>query len=276
MECSPSPEFLAAIKGSKGDRGGLGIRGLKGSRGPYGNFGPSGPQGRKGEKGGMGPSGRNGEIGLAGPKGEPGKEGLNSNEFLEWKRGVDNELKSLRKMVYDFGSCCTRTPYLPPHLSNREPEECLLVYKNRCFNLTGSKDGPNKTWKQYVDDCESMGGAAANIYDPVHYNLTTNAIRTSRLPHNTRLLLGMRYNVFRRQLLFHNGTAVNFDLPWIPGTPTTHPTHTIIQVLVRSNPYSHDQGLFNRAGHIERPFGLCEFAVKEAEGNTDSGSRTMS
>lgn len=52
------------------------------------------------------------------------------------------------------------------------------------------------TWKQYVDGCESLGGAAANIYDPIHYNLTIDAIRISRLPHSTHLFLGMRYNIF--------------------------------------------------------------------------------
>lgn len=96
MECSPPPEFLARMKGSKGERGSVGIRGPKGSQGPYGNFGPLGPQGRKGEKGDMGFTGSKGEIGLTGPKGEPGNEVFNSDEFLEWKRQMEDELKSLR------------------------------------------------------------------------------------------------------------------------------------------------------------------------------------
>lgn len=279
LSCSPAPDSdFSSMKGEKGDQGDFGLEGPKGDRGPYGNFGPQGPRGRKGEKGDAGPTGEKGETGLVGapgPKGEPGEREVDLIEFEDYKQDMEERLQMLEKNLKELQSCCSRqptiinvVPTLPPHLSDRDPKECILTYKNRCFNLTGQRD-VERTWEQYVNDCERLGGTAANIYDSYHFNLTTEAIRTARLPHSTHLMLGMRFDVFKQQLLFHNGTAAHFEVPWRPQTPTRHPTHTTIQLYVRANPYAAGQGMYNRAGNHVRAFGLCEFAIKD---DSESGS----
>lgn len=62
-------EWLASLKGPKGDTGAAGPKGEQGIQGPKGDTGLTGPQG---EQGNQGPKG---EQGIQGPKGDPGSDG---------------------------------------------------------------------------------------------------------------------------------------------------------------------------------------------------------
>ena len=69
-------EWLASLKGEKGDQGPKGEPGEQGVQGPKGEPGEQGIQGPKGdpgEQGIQGPKGNPGEQGIQGPKGDPGK-----------------------------------------------------------------------------------------------------------------------------------------------------------------------------------------------------------
>ena len=72
-------EWLASLKGEKGDQGPKGEPGEPGKQGPKGDPGEQGlqgPKGNPGEQGLQGPKGDPGEPGKQGPKGEPGEQGL--------------------------------------------------------------------------------------------------------------------------------------------------------------------------------------------------------
>ena len=72
-------EFIASLKGAKGDQGPIGpqgLAGIEGPRGPQGLKGDQGPIGPKGEQGIQGPKGEQGIQGLQGPKGDKGETGL--------------------------------------------------------------------------------------------------------------------------------------------------------------------------------------------------------
>ena len=62
-------EFLASLKGEKGDTGAQGATGAKG------DTGEQGPQGAKGDTGEQGPQGAKGDTGEQGPQGEKGDTG---------------------------------------------------------------------------------------------------------------------------------------------------------------------------------------------------------
>ena len=69
-------EWLASLKGEKGDQGPKGEPGEQGVQGPKGEPGEQGvqgPKGEPGEQGIQGPKGDPGEQGIQGPKGDPGK-----------------------------------------------------------------------------------------------------------------------------------------------------------------------------------------------------------
>lgn len=74
-------QWLASLKGEKGDtglQGPKGDTGAKGDTGPQGltgETGPAGPQGPKGETGPAGAQGLKGDAGPAGPQGETGPQG---------------------------------------------------------------------------------------------------------------------------------------------------------------------------------------------------------
>ena len=71
-------EWLASLKGEKGDQGPKGESGKPGKQGPKGEPGEQGiqgPKGEPGETGVQGPKGEPGEQGIQGPKGEPGEPG---------------------------------------------------------------------------------------------------------------------------------------------------------------------------------------------------------
>ena len=73
-----SPEELATIKGPRGETGYTGPQGLTGPRGeqgPKGNDGPQGPAGPQGPKGEQGIQGVQGPRGEQGPRGIQGKDG---------------------------------------------------------------------------------------------------------------------------------------------------------------------------------------------------------
>ena len=63
-------EWLASLKGLKGDTGEVGPQGPQGLKGDTGEVGPQGPQGLKGDTGEVGPQG------IQGPKGDPGKDSV--------------------------------------------------------------------------------------------------------------------------------------------------------------------------------------------------------
>lgn len=74
-------DFIASLKGPKGDpgeQGPVGPQGPKGEPGPQGLKGDTGPQGPKGEKGDIGPQGPAGPMGPQGPKGDQGVAGGDS------------------------------------------------------------------------------------------------------------------------------------------------------------------------------------------------------
>ena len=69
-------EWMASLKGEKGDqgpKGDPGEQGLQGPKGDPGEPGKQGPKGNPGEQGIQGPKGDPGEQGIQGPKGDPGK-----------------------------------------------------------------------------------------------------------------------------------------------------------------------------------------------------------
>ena len=74
-------EWLASIKGEKGDKGDTGAQGEKGDKGDTGatgekgDKGDTGAQGEKGDKGDTGAQGEKGEVGPQGPQGEQGEVG---------------------------------------------------------------------------------------------------------------------------------------------------------------------------------------------------------
>ena len=77
-------EWLASLKGDKGEKGERGIQGERGPQGIQGNpgkdgeAGPQGLQGKtgpKGDKGDPGPQGIKGDVGPQGPRGEKGDKG---------------------------------------------------------------------------------------------------------------------------------------------------------------------------------------------------------
>ena len=74
-------EWLASLKGAKGDTG---------AQGPQGETGPEGPQGEKGdtgETGATGPQGPTGETGPQGPKGDTGATGAQGPQGIQGPQG---------------------------------------------------------------------------------------------------------------------------------------------------------------------------------------------
>lgn len=65
-------EFLASLKGEKGDTGAQGATGAKGDTGEQG---PQGAKGEKGDTGEQGPQGEKGDTGEQGPAGKDGAAG---------------------------------------------------------------------------------------------------------------------------------------------------------------------------------------------------------
>lgn len=68
-------EWIASLKGEKGDTGEAGPQGSQGERGPAG---PQGPAGETGPAGPQGPTGETGPVGPQGPKGDPGSDAMPS------------------------------------------------------------------------------------------------------------------------------------------------------------------------------------------------------
>lgn len=74
-------EWLASLKGAKGDTGATGPQGETGATGPQGpkgdtgDTGPQGPKGDKGDTGATGPQGIQGPTGETGPQGPQGPAG---------------------------------------------------------------------------------------------------------------------------------------------------------------------------------------------------------
>nr|DAH12348.1 MAG TPA: collagen triple helix repeat protein [Bacteriophage sp.] len=68
-------EWLASLKGDKGETGATGPQGPKGETGPQGAQGPKGDTGEKGDTGAAGPQGPQGEKGDPGPQGPKGDTG---------------------------------------------------------------------------------------------------------------------------------------------------------------------------------------------------------
>lgn len=68
-------EWLASLKGPKGDTGETGPKGEQGIQGPKGDTGLTGPKGDAGAAGPQGETGPQGEQGIQGPKGDPGTDG---------------------------------------------------------------------------------------------------------------------------------------------------------------------------------------------------------
>jgi len=71
-------EWLASLKGEKGDTGATGAQGPQGEKGDTGATGAQGPQGEKGDAGAtgvQGPQGEKGDTGAQGPQGEKGDTG---------------------------------------------------------------------------------------------------------------------------------------------------------------------------------------------------------
>lgn len=89
-------DFMATLKGEKGDKGEQGEIGPKGDEGQIGPQGPQGeigPQGPKGEKGDIGPKGDMGPIGPQGPKGEIGPQGPVGDTGANGKDGLNLEFE---------------------------------------------------------------------------------------------------------------------------------------------------------------------------------------
>lgn len=82
-------EWIASLKGPKGDTG---ETGLQGETGPKGETGPQGEPGVQGPKGDTGETGPQGEPGIQGPKGEQGIQGPKGDAGADGKtpvRGAD-------------------------------------------------------------------------------------------------------------------------------------------------------------------------------------------
>ena len=75
-------EWLATIKGEKGEQG------VQGPQGEKGEQGIQGPQGEKGEQGVQGPQGEKGEQGIQGPQGEKGEQGVQGPQGEKGEQGV--------------------------------------------------------------------------------------------------------------------------------------------------------------------------------------------
>lgn len=74
-------EWLASLKGAKGDTGAQGPQGVQGETGPAGATGPQGPQGETGATGPQGPKGDTGETGPQGPAGTTQWSGIEDKPF---------------------------------------------------------------------------------------------------------------------------------------------------------------------------------------------------
>jgi hypothetical protein len=68
-------EFLASLKGEKGDTGAQGATGAKGDTGEQGPQGAKGEKGDTGEQGPQGAKGEKGDTGEQGPQGAKGEKG---------------------------------------------------------------------------------------------------------------------------------------------------------------------------------------------------------
>lgn len=83
-------DFLASLKGLKGDKGDTGPQGIQG---PKGDTGPVGPQGPKGDIGPMGPQG---PAGATGPQGPAASSSNHNHDILQ--------RSSRRFYLYDSGT----------------------------------------------------------------------------------------------------------------------------------------------------------------------------
>ena len=93
-------EWLASLKGAKGDKGDTfklsdlspeELNTIKGPRGETGYTGPQGLTGPKGEKGEKGDVGPKGDIGPQGPKGEQGVQGVQGIRGEQGPRGIQGK-----------------------------------------------------------------------------------------------------------------------------------------------------------------------------------------
>ena len=93
-------EWLASLKGAKGDKGDTftlsdlsqeELAKIKGPRGETGYTGPQGPIGLTGPKGNKGDIGPKGDIGLQGPKGEQGIQGVQGPRGEQGPRGIQGK-----------------------------------------------------------------------------------------------------------------------------------------------------------------------------------------
>ena len=93
-------EWLASLKGAKGDKGNTftlsdltqdELAKIKGPRGETGYTGPQGPPGIQGPKGDRGEPGPKGDIGLTGPKGEQGIQGVQGPRGEQGPRGIQGK-----------------------------------------------------------------------------------------------------------------------------------------------------------------------------------------
>lgn len=93
-------EWLASLKGAKGDKGDTftlsdltpeELATIKGPRGETGYTGPQGPQGNPGPKGDKGDIGPKGDQGIQGPKGEQGVQGTQGIQGPQGPRGIQGK-----------------------------------------------------------------------------------------------------------------------------------------------------------------------------------------
>ncbi|MBL1410445.1 collagen-like domain-containing protein [Sphingobacterium faecale] len=82
-------DFIASLKGVKGDTGPKGDTGADGAAGIQGPAGPIGPQGLKGDTGPKGDTGADGAAGIQGPAGPIGPQGLKGDTGPKGDTGVD-------------------------------------------------------------------------------------------------------------------------------------------------------------------------------------------